>query len=80
LDAIQVEMATIFPDKVTSGRTHKTSGKPLKDIVEPFNPGSRQQIAERLQEKGWKPTKKTEKGNIIVDEVVLDEIIERYSK
>jgi DNA polymerase I-like protein with 3'-5' exonuclease and polymerase domains len=72
LDAIQVEMATIFPDKVTSGRTHKTSGKPLKDIIEPFNPGSRQQIAERLQEKGWKPTKRTEKGSVIVDEAVLE--------
>lgn len=71
LDAIQVEMATIFPDKVTSGRTHKTSGKPLKDIIEPFNPGSRQQIAERLIEKGWKPKKRTEKGSVIVDEEVL---------
>jgi len=74
LDAIQVEMATIFPDKVTSGRTHKTSGKPLKDIIEPFNPGSRQQIAERLQEKGWKPTKRTEKGSVIVDEEVLESL------
>ena len=71
LDAIQVEMAIIFPDKVTTGRVHKTSGKPLKDIIEPFNPGSRQQIAERLQEKGWKPTKRTEKGSVIVDEEVL---------
>jgi DNA polymerase I-like protein with 3'-5' exonuclease and polymerase domains len=72
LDVIQVEMATIFPDKVTSGRTHKTSGKPLRDIIEPFNPGSRQQIAERLIEKGWKPTKRTEKGSVIVDEAVLE--------
>ena len=71
LDTIQVEMAAIFPDKVTTGRVHKTSGKPLRDIVEPFNPGSRQQIAERLIEKGWKPTKKTEKGSVIVDEEVL---------
>jgi DNA polymerase I-like protein with 3'-5' exonuclease and polymerase domains len=72
LDSIQVEMATIFPDKVISGRTHAKSGKPLKDIVTPFNPGSRQQIAERLQEKGWKPTKHTEKGSVIVDEAVLE--------
>jgi len=72
LDTIQVEMATIFPDKITSGRTHKTTGKPLKDIIEPFNPGSRQQIAERLIEKGWKPTKHTEKGSVIVDEAVLE--------
>jgi DNA polymerase I-like protein with 3'-5' exonuclease and polymerase domains len=71
LDTIQVEMQELFPPRVESGRTHKTSGKPLKDIVEPFNPGSRQQIAERLQEKGWKPKKRTEKGSVIVDEEVL---------
>jgi DNA polymerase I-like protein with 3'-5' exonuclease and polymerase domains len=71
LDIIQVEMETIFPPVVISGRTHKTSGKPLNDIITPFNPGSRQQIAERLQEKGWKPKKRTEKGSIIVDEEVL---------
>jgi len=71
LDAIQVEMATIFPPKITTGRTHKTSGKALKDIIEPFNPGSRQQIAERLIAKGWKPKKHTEKGSVIVDEEVL---------
>ena len=71
LDAIQVEMATIFPAKVTTGRVHKATGKPLKDIIEPFNPGSRKQIAERLIEKGWKPKKHTEKGSIIVDEEVL---------
>ena len=72
LDAIQVEMATIFPPVVISGRTHKTSKKPLKDIVIPFNPGSRKQIAERLIEKGWKPTKHTEKGSVIVDETTLE--------
>jgi DNA polymerase I len=71
LDIIQVEMETIFPPVVISGRTHKKSGKPLNDIVTPFNPGSRQQIAERLQEKGWKPKKRTEKGSVIVDEEVL---------
>jgi DNA polymerase I-like protein with 3'-5' exonuclease and polymerase domains len=71
LDIIQSAMQELFPPRVESGRTHKTSGKPLKDIVEPFNPGSRQQIAERLQEKGWKPKKRTEKGSVIVDEEVL---------
>lgn len=72
LDAIQVEMQIIFPAKVTAGRTHKASGKPLRDIIEPFNPGSRKQIAERLIEKGWKPTKHTEKGSVIVDETTLE--------
>ena len=70
LDVIQTEMQRIFPAKVESGRISKL-GKPLKDIVTPFNPGSRQQIAERLIEKGWKPTKRTEKGSVIVDEAVL---------
>lgn len=79
LDIIQVEMERIFPPRVESGRTHKTSGKALKDIVTPFNPGSRQQIAERLQEKGWKPKKHTEKGSVIIDEDVLDQIIQECS-
>jgi DNA polymerase-1 len=72
LDAICVEMQRIFPPKVTSGRTHKTHGRPLSDIVEDFNPGSRKQIAERLIEKGWKPKKRTEKGSVIVDETTLE--------
>ena len=74
LDTILVEMQRIFPPKITSGRTHKTTGKPLCDIVEQFNPGSRKQIAERLIEKGWKPTKHTEKGSVIVDETTLEGI------
>ena len=39
-----------------------------------FNLGSRQQIAERLIMLGWKPKKKTDKGQVIVDEKVLSEI------
>ena len=74
LEAIKVEMESIFPPRVESGRTHKKTGKSLPDIVTPFNPGSRQQIAERLQEKGWKPKKHTEKGSVIVDETTLEGI------
>jgi DNA polymerase I-like protein with 3'-5' exonuclease and polymerase domains len=73
LDAIHLEMGTIFPDHVESGRVSK-NGKPLKDIITPFNPGSRKQIAERLIEKGWKPNKFTEKGSVIVDEAVLEKL------
>jgi len=40
----------------------------------PFNIGSRQQIAERLMELGWKPNQHTDKGNIIINEAVLDTI------
>ena len=45
----------------------------LVDFPE-FNLGSRKQIAKQLQFKGWKPNKFTEKGNIIVDEVVLENV------
>jgi DNA polymerase I-like protein with 3'-5' exonuclease and polymerase domains len=40
----------------------------------PFNIGSRQQIADRLMDIGWKPKKHTDKGNVIVNEEVLDNI------
>jgi DNA polymerase I-like protein with 3'-5' exonuclease and polymerase domains len=71
LSDIEEELQTIFPPIVTQRFSEKT-GKQLKDDVEVFNPGSRQQIAKRLIEKGWKPTKHTEKGAVIVDESVLD--------
>jgi len=64
---------------VTVERYSDKTGKRLKDSVVTFNPGSRQQIAEKLIELGWKPIKKTEKGSIIVDEAVLDEIIKECS-
>lgn len=35
--------------------------------------GSRQQIADRLQRAGYKLTKVTDKGNFIIDDVVLQE-------
>jgi DNA polymerase I-like protein with 3'-5' exonuclease and polymerase domains len=73
LEAHTVALQSIFPAKVESNRVAK-NGRKLEDIVTPFNPGSRQQIAERLQEKGWKPSKHTEKGSIIVDETTLEGI------
>jgi DNA polymerase I-like protein with 3'-5' exonuclease and polymerase domains len=68
--SIETSLQSIFPPIVTE-RTSEKTGKRLKDDVEVFNPGSRQQIAKRLQEKGWRPTKKTEKGQVIVDESTL---------
>jgi DNA polymerase I len=73
LEAHTTSLQSIFPAKVESNRISKL-GKPLKDIVTPFNPGSRKQIAERLIEKGWKPKKHTEKGSVIVDETTLEGI------
>ena len=49
---------------------------PVKKIPKstPFNIASRKQIAERLIERGWKPTQKTEKGNVIVSEEILSKL------
>jgi DNA polymerase-1 len=68
---IENTMQLVFPPYVETGRKNKRTGAPLKDIVTPFNPGSRQQIAERLEKLGVKFTKKTDKGSVIVDETVL---------
>ena len=40
----------------------------------PFNIASRKQIAERLEELGWKPSKFTDKGNVIVSEEILNTV------
>lgn len=72
LSNIETELQSVFPTKTTERYSEKT-GKKLKDDVEVFNPGSRQQIASRLQEKGWKPKRFTEKGQAIVDETTLKE-------
>ena len=42
----------------------------------PFNIGSRQQIADRLIKRGWKPSQYTDKDNIIMNESVLKTIKE----
>jgi len=73
LAEIEEELQEVFKPIVTVRFSEKT-GKRLKDKVEVFNPGSRKQIAERLMVMGWKPTKHTEKGSVIVDEKVLQTI------
>jgi DNA polymerase I-like protein with 3'-5' exonuclease and polymerase domains len=73
MNNIESELQAIFPPIVEERWSEKT-GKQLKDKVTVFNPGSRKQIAERLQGLGVKFDKKTEKGNIIVDEKVLEGI------
>ena len=70
---IEEALQKIFPP-ITTERVSEKTGKRLKDDVETFNVGSRQQIAKRLMSKGWKPTKTTEKGQIIVDEAILAEV------
>lgn len=71
--AIEQEMQGIFPPIVTERYSEKT-GKRLKDNVEIFNPASRQQIAKRLMEKGWKPETFTPTGHPIVDEGILKKV------
>jgi DNA polymerase I len=70
ISSIEEGLQEVFKPIVTERISEKT-GKRLKDDVEVFNPGSRQQIAKRLMELGWKPTKYTEKGQVIIDESVL---------
>ena len=67
---IESELQRVF-QPITTERVSEKTGKRLKDHVEVFNPGSRQQIAKRLQALGWKPEKHTEKGSVIVDETTL---------
>ena len=64
---IRTELQKTFPPK----RIETQLKTKLKVEMEEFNVGSRKQIAERLQEKGWKPKHTTDKGSIIVDEKVL---------
>jgi len=70
---IYEQMQERWPPVITQ-RFHKTSGKPIKDCIDTFNPGSRKQIGEKLMELGWKPKVFTEKGQAIVDESVLAKV------
>jgi DNA polymerase I-like protein with 3'-5' exonuclease and polymerase domains len=70
LDRIYESMQERWPPYELERISEKT-GKTLKPQTVTFNPGSRQQIAEKLKELGWKPDKFTEKGSVIVDEAVL---------
>lgn len=70
---IEQKMQDVFPPIVEQRFSEKT-GKQLKDKVTVFNPGSRQQIAERLAGLGVVFKKHTDKGNVIVDEAVLETI------
>lgn len=71
---IQKQMEETFEPLVEERWSEKT-GKRLKDKVTPFNPGSRQQIADRLVSKyGWKPTEFTPAGQVKIDEDVLKKL------
>jgi hypothetical protein len=65
-----------FTPKVNNKKRGYEKGVPFEKIrTEEFNPGSRQQIVDRLKTKyEWKPEKVTEKGNPILDDEVLDKL------
>jgi DNA polymerase I-like protein with 3'-5' exonuclease and polymerase domains len=70
MSAINDKMQETWPPYEQERFSEKT-GKQLKSEIITFNPASRQQVAEKLMGLGWKPTKKTEKGSVIVDESTL---------
>ena len=72
MNGIEEELQSIFPPIVEERWSEKT-GKRLKDRVEIFNVGSRQQVAARLATKGAKWNQKTETGKPVVDEKTLKE-------
>jgi DNA polymerase I-like protein with 3'-5' exonuclease and polymerase domains len=67
LDNIYEQMQARWPP-YTIERISEKTGKRLKDGEVVFNPGSRQQIGEKLIELGWKPALFTPTGQPIVDE------------
>jgi DNA polymerase-1 len=72
MQEIEHELQEVFPPIVEQRWSEKT-GKPLKDKVTVFNPGSRQQVASRLESKGAVWTEFTETGKPKVDETTLKE-------
>ena len=68
---IQDELVGMFPGWEIEYETPKTKQKRTK--FKPFNPGSRQQLAQLFQERhGWKPKVFTDSGQPKVDEKVLE--------
>lgn len=70
-EEILKQMTETFEPLVEERWSAKT-GKRLKDKVTHFNPGSRQQIADRLIKKyNWKPNEYTPAGQVKIDEDIL---------
>jgi len=69
-----IKHSTWFTPKVNNAKRGYVKGVPFEKIsYEEFNPGSRDQIADRLHKKyGWKPEKNTEKGNPVLNDEVLE--------
>jgi len=64
----------VFIPKVNNAKRGYVKGEPFtKVLYQEFNPGSREQIVERLKNKyGWSPAKTTDKGNPVLNDDVLE--------
>ena len=60
--------------RLARGLERSCMGDFSRIVWQEFNLGSRKQIAERLIALGWKPSKYTDKGSVIVDESVLESV------
>jgi DNA polymerase I-like protein with 3'-5' exonuclease and polymerase domains len=71
-----IEHESWFTPKVNNATRGYVKGVPFRKVtVEEFNPGSRQQIADRLRKNyGWVPEKVTAKGNPSLDDEVLAQL------
>jgi DNA polymerase-1 len=66
---------TVFVPKANNKKLGYVKGVPFtKRKMVPFNPGSRQQVAERLVELGWKPKSYGKDGTPTVDDDILSSL------
>ena len=71
-----IKHESTFIPKVNNKSRGYVKGEPFVKVnYEEFNPGSRQQIVDRLYKKyGWTADKTTEKGNPVLDDDVLEKL------
>jgi DNA polymerase I-like protein with 3'-5' exonuclease and polymerase domains len=71
-----IEHESWFTPKVNNTKRGYVKGVPFRKVrVEEFNPGSRQQIADRLRTQyKWVPEQMTEKGNPVLNDEVLEQL------
>lgn len=70
-----ITLETVFVPKVTRPDLGYEKGVAMtKTTVVPFNPSSRQQIGQRLRERGWKPETYTSSGQPEITEIILESV------
>ena len=67
-----VTISKRYKDQLEKGCYYHQDGRWGYNKYQEFNLGSRKQIAEYLQDFGWKPTVFTEKGNVKIDDEILE--------